>query len=265
MQRVGSTPWRQGTAGWLREQSPQRARPTNVRLLNRSAPINAQHKTKEKPARSSTHRARSATDSRASRCGRPSRTRRRWLDRHQLHVGVAYDLRPSVVHAAARSFGDPRSYALAPPGSFTGAVPGWQLLDGARSPQIPCAGHRSRCPPGASAISPGMCVDLDYPHFRFFHQFVGQGSGRRRDPASRSSTRSLPGPEWTEVKQFDGKQGSPAGAGSWRISPRRRPQAGLRRQRAGRALRRAAVHRAQDRLRRRVARRRRLDRPARSP
>ena len=117
-----------------------------------------------------------------------------------------------------RSFGDLRYYALAPSGSFTGAVSGWQLRNGAKLATDTVRGTSLALPPGASAISPGMCVDLDYPHFRFFNKFVA------KDPAGGKilievTYPSLPGPEWTEVKEFDGKQGSSAGAGSWRLSP----------------------------------------------
>ena len=55
-----------------------------------------------------------------------------------------------------------------------------------------------------------MCVDLDYPHFRFAHKFVG------KDPAGGKILvevvyPQLRSPEWTEVIDFDGKQGQLAG------------------------------------------------------
>lgn len=66
------------------------------------------------------------------------------------------------------SFGDRRSYVLAPGGDF-GADRGWQLRGGAA-----LVNGQLALPPGAQALSPAMCVDLNYPTARtFVRQFPG--------------------------------------------------------------------------------------------
>lgn len=70
------------------------------------------------------------------------------------------------------SFGDWRSYFLAPGGDFESSDQGWTLTGGA----TPSAGSGPlrrgtkslRLPAGATATSPIFCVDLNYPTFRFF-------------------------------------------------------------------------------------------------
>ena len=84
-----------------------------------------------------------------------------------------------------------------------GAAPGWQLKSGARLAADPARGTSLVLPPGASAISPGFCADLDYPHFRFFNRFVA------KDPAGGKILvevvyPQLANPEWTDVIEFDG-------------------------------------------------------------
>ncbi len=77
------------------------------------------------------------------------------------------------------ALGDTRDYVLAPGGAFddpTGA--GWTLAGGASvvSATDPFAFGSSTdsnslsLPPGASAVSPTMCVDLHYPTMRFIGQ-----------------------------------------------------------------------------------------------
>jgi hypothetical protein len=76
------------------------------------------------------------------------------------------------------AFKDRRHYFVAPSGDFEDpALPGWQLTGGAT---LSTSGSNAGIttgesqtsslllPPGASATSPEMCVDLDYPTFRFF-------------------------------------------------------------------------------------------------
>ena len=86
---------------------------------------------------------------------------------------------------------------LAPYGSFTNNIAtGWQLAGGARLATDVTRGVGLALPAGASAISPGMCVDLDYPHLRFAQKVVGKnaagleiraevGSGRASSPLRR--------------------------------------------------------------------------------
>jgi hypothetical protein len=75
------------------------------------------------------------------------------------------------------AFKDRRHYFVAPSGDFEDpAMPGWQLTGGAALTNSGSnAGITGQSqtkslllPPGASATSPEMCVDLDYPSFRFF-------------------------------------------------------------------------------------------------
>ncbi len=117
-----------------------------------------------------------------------------------------------------RALGDSRTYVLAPSGSFTGGVaPGWQLSGGARFDGDAARGTSLVLPPGASAVSPGICVDLDYPHLRLAHKAVGSNAGNL-ELRSEVVYPQLLGPAWTEVKQFDGYQGDRVASG-WLISP----------------------------------------------
>ena len=83
---------------------------------------------------------------------------------------------PELSNALA-GFKDRRSYFLAPEADFHDAsLPGWELSGGAAVTGDPSGadvigdGQTSSLslPPGSSATSPEMCVDLDYPTFRFF-------------------------------------------------------------------------------------------------
>jgi hypothetical protein len=75
------------------------------------------------------------------------------------------------------SFKDQRDYFVAPEGDFENPLmPGWQLQgganvsDGGSTQAVLGADHAMSLmlPPGSSATSPEMCVDLNYPTFRFF-------------------------------------------------------------------------------------------------
>jgi hypothetical protein len=81
-----------------------------------------------------------------------------------------------VIERPFVSFGDERDYVLAPGGSFEDGLPaGWSLEGGAGI----AAGNEPfnlrglsdssslELPAGASATSPTMCVDLDWPTMRF--------------------------------------------------------------------------------------------------
>lgn len=62
------------------------------------------------------------------------------------------------------AFKDARDYFIAPAGDFENpSLPGWKLTGGAAA----TAGSLS-LPPGSTATTPEMCVDLNYPTFRFF-------------------------------------------------------------------------------------------------
>jgi hypothetical protein len=75
------------------------------------------------------------------------------------------------------AFKDRRSYFLAPAANFEDpSLPGWELSGGAAVTADPSnvavigdsQTSSLSLPPGSSATSPEMCVDLDYPTFRFF-------------------------------------------------------------------------------------------------
>jgi hypothetical protein len=75
------------------------------------------------------------------------------------------------------AFKDKRDYFVAPEGDFENPqLPGWQLeggaavSDGGSTQAVLGADHALSLmlPPGSSATSPEMCVDLNYPSFRFF-------------------------------------------------------------------------------------------------
>lgn len=83
--------------------------------------------------------------------------------------------------------GDPLDYVLAPDGSFEVGGSGW-LLEGA----APIAGNDPfpirpagdegvlSLPSGSSATSPSMCVDLNYPTFRFVLRQLADENERLR-------------------------------------------------------------------------------------
>jgi hypothetical protein len=75
------------------------------------------------------------------------------------------------------AFKDRRDYFVAPAGDFEDpSLPGWQLSGGAKVARGGSAhaligdqqANSLSLPPGSSATSPEMCVDLNYPVFRFF-------------------------------------------------------------------------------------------------
>lgn len=121
-------------------------------------------------------------------------------------------------------FGDRRNYVMAPGGSFERTeLSGWQLSSFAKrvADVDPVdlgandgAGMLS-LPARASAISPTMCVDLDYPTFRVLTKAV-----RASDSAEFKIEvvyPDSPKPFWEELAKFDGKQFTNAGSG-WRLT-----------------------------------------------
>ncbi len=97
----------------------------------------------------------------------------------------------SVNHALSSpfaSFGDHRSYALAPGGNLESGAQGWTLAGGAGvvlgNEPFYVGGTRHRyalqLPAGASATTARMCIDETYPLFRMFVRNVGALSGALR-------------------------------------------------------------------------------------
>ena len=116
------------------------------------------------------------------------------------------------------ALGDSRTYVLAPHGSFTGGVaPGWQLRGGASLVDDTTRGTSLNLPAGASAISPGMCIDVNYPHARLAHKVSGL-TAKDVELKFEVVYPTVTNPVWTEIKQFDGSQGDQVASG-WRISP----------------------------------------------
>lgn len=116
------------------------------------------------------------------------------------------------------ALGDERSYVLAPGGSFEDAsAAGWHLDGGAAIEQDRRHGGQLVLPAGASAVSPSMCVDLDYPHLRFAHKVVGRHA-KAVDIKVDVIYPQVEPAGWVGVAQFDDFAGTPVGAG-WRVSP----------------------------------------------
>lgn len=121
-------------------------------------------------------------------------------------------------------FGDSRDYVMAPDGSFEDSVlSGWQLSAAARrvteADPVDLGANDGAgmlaLPAKATAISPTMCVDLDYPTFRLLTKAVG-----RTDSSEFKIEVVYPDskkPEWNELSKFDGKQFVDAGSG-WRLT-----------------------------------------------
>ena len=92
----------------------------------------------------------------------------------------------TVAHALSNpfsAFGDSADYALAPGGDFESGAAGWKLIGagvtaGNQPFDIGTGGRSSlRLPTGATAISPPMCIDASYPHFRMLARNTGGGKG----------------------------------------------------------------------------------------
>jgi len=117
-------------------------------------------------------------------------------------------------------FGDKRDYVLAPGGSFEQpGTPGWQLSKGAKvaagddaftaADKLITAhadGSLLELPKGARAISPAMCVDLNYPLFRFTSRAMTTPDNA--EILVEVVYPNVSKPAFEELKKFDGKQGS---------------------------------------------------------
>jgi hypothetical protein len=135
---------------------------------------------------------------------------------------------PLIEHPFAQ-YGDNLDYVLAPDGNFNASVAGWQLAGGAKVVATD-KGRSLQLPKGATAISPSMCLDLNFPTFRMYHKVVKQKTGLLGGvlslvlgDADEAELKvevvyyEIANPVWTEMKQFDGRQGTSAGNG-WRLS-----------------------------------------------
>jgi hypothetical protein len=79
------------------------------------------------------------------------------------------------------AFGDDDSYFLAPSGDFEAGAPGWTLDGGAALVDSPAGtGTALSLPPGATAVSPPVCVTRNHVSARLFGQAF---DGPRRDRA----------------------------------------------------------------------------------
>jgi hypothetical protein len=126
---------------------------------------------------------------------------------------------PLIERPFAR-FRDQRDYIMAPDGSFEDAMlEGWQLSGGARrvteSDPVDLGANDGRgmlaMPKGGVAISPTMCVDLNYPTFRLLGKAV-----RLPDSAAfkiEIAYPDTPDPHWEDLTEFDGRQFVYAGSG----------------------------------------------------
>jgi hypothetical protein len=134
-----------------------------------------------------------------------------------------------VVENPFTRFGDYADYVLAPDGSFNDGAAGWQLAGGAKLIDTD-KGRSLQMPEGAVAISPSMCLDLNFPHFRMYHKVVkpktgllgallGLVLGDQDDARVRVDViyHEVANPVWTTMDRFDGDDGVGAGNG-WRLS-----------------------------------------------
>jgi len=74
------------------------------------------------------------------------------------------------------AFGDDNFYTLVPGSTFNSPEEGWKLADGARiepSSRPGASGGTLQLPPGAEAVSPPLCVTLQYPTARLWLDKVG--------------------------------------------------------------------------------------------
>ena len=129
---------------------------------------------------------------------------------------------PQIVNPFTH-LGDNLDYVLAPDGSFEGDVAGWQLRGGAKIVTTD-KGRSLQLPKDATAISPSMCLDLNYPTFRMYHKVVKErngvlslGDADHAEIGVEVVYPEIPNPLWSEMKEFDGDQGKSAGLG-WRLS-----------------------------------------------
>jgi hypothetical protein len=77
------------------------------------------------------------------------------------------------------SWGDEASYVLAPNGDFGRGGEDWALTGGASAARDEADGRSALAlPPGSSATSSPMCIDLDYPTMRFFARNAGASESR---------------------------------------------------------------------------------------
>ena len=126
-------------------------------------------------------------------------------------------------------FGDNLDYVLAPDGNFDGTVTGWQVAGGAQIVETD-KGRSLQLPKGSSAISPSMCLDLNFPTFRMYDKVVKPKTGLLGGVlglvlGTPKSARlkvevvyhEISRPVWTEMGHIDGDKGPAAGNG-WRLS-----------------------------------------------
>jgi hypothetical protein len=112
------------------------------------------------------------------------------IDILQTDASTATCTDPQVVPAFA-PFGDARDYVLVPGGTFEAkldgkTLDGWQLDRAKQDGDHPAFDgttdddtankHALKIPPGGSAVSPAMCVDLTYPTMRLMAKAT-QGTG----------------------------------------------------------------------------------------
>jgi hypothetical protein len=115
------------------------------------------------------------------------------------------------------AIGDERTYVAAPGGSFEDASgAGWQLSPTA-SIEAGRSGGELVLPMGASAVSPRMCIDLDYPHLRFSQNATGRHAGAVAIKVDVIYP-DVEAADWVGVAQVSPVAGAPVGAG-WRVSP----------------------------------------------
>jgi hypothetical protein len=108
------------------------------------------------------------------------------------------------------ALGDKRSYVTAPGGDFSSAgAQGWQLYGGASVVADSHSGEALNLPAGSVAVSPAMCVDLDYPTARLWLR-ADDGHPKVTVGVAYAGTKTATRPHW--VGGLDAK------SAAWQLS-----------------------------------------------
>ena len=121
-----------------------------------------------------------------------------------------------VIEQPYSPFKDDRDYIMAPGGSFEDQAAGWQLSEGGsivpgddgftaagRLATSHAEGSLLRLEDGASALSPAMCVDLNYPLFRLTSAADDEDAELEVEVVYPNA----PNPAFAEVEELEGDDG----------------------------------------------------------
>jgi len=119
------------------------------------------------------------------------------------------------------AFGDTNLYTLVPGGEFNSPSEGWALYNGARIIQSTrpngSSGYVLDMPSGSMAVSPGVCVTLQYPSARVWVRAVKGSEGASVSVAYPGTRLTVTSPQ--NVGQVRGQQTSWTLPGAFNIQP----------------------------------------------